>query len=99
MMFRKLWVEATAFLISTSQNSKRVSAVMHISLDYSVCLLTHVQIFAELEALGDELSADTDTSYLDDAVNAPSVPSREPGESVNAVSNRVEHTKVLFTKL
>lgn len=33
------------------------------------------ELEAELEALGDELALDTDTSYLD----APSVPSREPG--------------------
>ncbi|KAI1306525.1 Charged multivesicular body protein 5 [Halotydeus destructor] len=36
---------------------------------------------AELEAYGDDL-ADADTSYLDDAIAAPSVPSRDPGESV-----------------
>lgn len=34
---------------------------------------------AELDALGDELEADTDTSYLDQALNAPGVPSKEPG--------------------
>lgn len=34
---------------------------------------------AELEALGDELEADVDSSYLDEALNAPGVPSREPG--------------------
>lgn len=40
----------------------------------------------ELEALGDELALDTDTSYLED-VSAPKVPTRDPGaESVNAVS-------------
>merc|ERR1712179_152607 len=34
---------------------------------------------AELDALGDEIALDDDTSYLDDAISAPSVPSREPG--------------------
>jgi len=45
----------------------------------------------ELEALGDELSADTDTSYLDDALQAPSAPTRDPGESVNAVRSYLAH--------
>lgn len=34
---------------------------------------------AELEALGDELEMDADSSYLDEALNAPGVPSKEPG--------------------
>ena len=38
---------------------------------------------AELDALGDEIGLDEDTSYLDDAVSTPSVPTSEPGgESV-----------------
>lgn len=37
---------------------------------------------AELDALGNELELDKDTSYLDEAIFAPSVPSREPGKSV-----------------
>lgn len=32
-----------------------------------------------MEALGDEFEADVDTSYLDEALNAPGVPSKEPG--------------------
>ena len=31
---------------------------------------------AELDALGDEIALDDDTSYLDDAISAPSVPSK-----------------------
>lgn len=34
---------------------------------------------AELDALGDEIGLDEDTSYLDDAVSTPSVPTSEPG--------------------
>ena len=37
------------------------------------------ELEAELDALGDELGADTDASYLDDAVGAPSIPTAEPG--------------------
>ena len=43
----------------------------------------------ELDALADELAADTDTSYLDE-VTAPKVPTKEPGaESVNSVINTI----------
>ena len=38
---------------------------------------------AELDALGDEIGLDEDSSYLDECVSTPSVPSSEPGaESV-----------------
>lgn len=34
---------------------------------------------AELDALGDEIALDDDTSYLDDVVKAPAAPDKEPG--------------------
>lgn len=34
---------------------------------------------AELDALGDEMALDDDSSYLDDVVKAPEAPDREPG--------------------
>ncbi|XP_066999242.1 charged multivesicular body protein 5 [Anabrus simplex] len=37
------------------------------------------ELEAELDALGDEIALDDDTSYLDDAVKAPSAPDKEPG--------------------
>ena len=37
------------------------------------------ELEAELDALGDEIALDDDTSYMDDAIAAPSVPGREPG--------------------
>jgi len=37
------------------------------------------ELEAELDALGDEIALDEDTSYLDEAISAPGVPSREPG--------------------
>lgn len=40
------------------------------------------ELEAELEALGDELALDTDTSYLD----TPAIPSREPGADSLAVN-------------
>lgn len=39
------------------------------------------ELFAELEALGDELALDEDSSFLDDAIKAPSAPDKEPGAS------------------
>jgi len=44
---------------------------------------------AELDALGEEFALDEDTSYLDDAISAPSVPGREPGaDSVAPATNK-----------
>ncbi|KAG1691852.1 Charged multivesicular body protein 5 [Nymphon striatum] len=34
---------------------------------------------AELDALGDEIGLDEDSSYLDEAVSAPNAPTKEPG--------------------
>ena len=45
------------------------------------------ELAAELDALGDELALDTDTSYLDDAIKAPSAPDKEPGAA--SVTNKV----------
>lgn len=36
------------------------------------------ELEAELEALGDEIALDDDTSYLDEAVHAPNAPDKEP---------------------
>lgn len=45
------------------------------------------ELAAELDALGDDLALDTDTSYLDDAIKAPNAPDREPGAA--SVTNKV----------
>lgn len=37
------------------------------------------ELEAELDALGDEIALDDDSSYLDDAVKAPAAPDKEPG--------------------
>ncbi|KAL0274520.1 UNVERIFIED_CONTAM: hypothetical protein PYX00_002620 [Menopon gallinae] len=41
------------------------------------------ELAAELDALGDEIALDDDTSYLDDAAKAPNVPGKEPGAESN----------------
>lgn len=45
------------------------------------------ELAAELDALGDEIALDDDTSYLDDAVKAPNAPDKEPG--AESVTNKV----------
>jgi charged multivesicular body protein 5 len=63
------------------EQANEVQDVM--SRTYGMPEVDDTELEAELEALGDELALDTDASYLD----APSVPSREPGvESVPAAA-------------
>lgn len=45
------------------------------------------ELAAELDALGDEIALDDDTSYLDDASKAPAVPGKEPG--ADSLRNKV----------
>ena len=45
------------------------------------------ELEAELDALGDDLALDEDSSYLDDAISAPSAPTNVPGDSV---TNKVQ---------
>lgn len=47
------------------------------------------ELAAELEALGDEIALDDDTSYLDDVVKAPAAPDREPGADSIISGNKV----------
>jgi len=49
------------------------------------------ELEAELDALGDEIALDDDTSYLDDAVKAPNAPDKEPG--AESVRNKVRETE------
>ncbi|KAI6223708.1 hypothetical protein M3Y99_01438700 [Aphelenchoides fujianensis] len=50
-----------------------------LSRQYDTPDIDETELEAELEALGDELELGDD-SYLDDAINAPGVPSKAPGE-------------------
>ena len=45
------------------------------------------ELEAELDALGDDYALDEDSSYLDDAVSAPSVPTSIPG--ADSTTNKV----------
>lgn len=50
-----------------------------------------VKLFAELDALGDELLLDDDSSYLDEASAAPSIPEGIPSDSK---TNKVRVSRV-----
>uniref|UniRef100_A0A914WML1 Charged multivesicular body protein 5 n=1 Tax=Plectus sambesii TaxID=2011161 RepID=A0A914WML1_9BILA len=50
-----------------------------MSRQYDSPDIDEADLEAELDALGDELELDADTSYLDEAISAPGVPSRDPG--------------------
>ncbi|KAI8785673.1 charged multivesicular body protein 5 [Biomphalaria glabrata] len=58
------------------EQSSEIQEVM--SRSYGMPELDDDELEAELDALGDEL-LDEDTTYLDDAVAAPSAPTSEPG--------------------
>lgn len=53
-----------------------------LSRSYGVPEIDDDELAAELDALGDEIALDDDTSYLDDAINAPVTPDKEPKASV-----------------
>lgn len=57
---------------------------------YGVPDIDEDELNAELDALGDEIALDDDTSYLDE-INTPSAPSREPG--AESVKNKVHASK------
>ncbi|XP_021944838.1 charged multivesicular body protein 5 [Folsomia candida] len=45
---------------------------------YNIPDVDEDELEAELDALGDEIALDDDTSYLDEAVHAPNAPDKEP---------------------
>lgn len=49
------------------------------------------ELEAELDALGDEIALDDDSSYLDDVVKAPSAPDKEPGADSIVPGNKVSN--------
>lgn len=58
------------------------------------------ELAAELDALGDDLALDMDTSYLDDAIKAPSAPDKEPGSGtvINKVCKKF-HFYIIILKI
>ncbi|XP_045207180.1 charged multivesicular body protein 5-like isoform X1 [Mercenaria mercenaria] len=60
-----------------TEQSSEIQEVMGRS--YGMPEVDDDELEAELDALGDEIGLDEDTSYLDEAVSTPSVPTSEPG--------------------
>lgn len=58
-----------------------------INRDWSdfILQIDEADLETELEALGEELELEGDSSYLDEALNAPGVPSKEPGEGTKVI--------------
>ena len=52
---------------------------------YGVPDVDEDELEAELDALGDDLALDEDTSYLDEAISAPNAPDKEPGADSVAI--------------
>uniref|UniRef100_A0A7E4UTH8 Charged multivesicular body protein 5 n=1 Tax=Panagrellus redivivus TaxID=6233 RepID=A0A7E4UTH8_PANRE len=50
-----------------------------LSRQYDTPDIDETDLEAELNALGDELVMDNDSSFLDEALSTPGIPSREPG--------------------
>ena len=60
-----------------TEQSNELQEVMGRS--YDMPDVNEDELEAELDALGDEIALDDDTSYLDDAVRAPNAPTTVPG--------------------
>lgn len=66
------------------EQSNEIQEVMGRS--YGMPEIDDDELEAELDALGDDLAYDEDASYLDDAIAAPSAPTRDPGS--DSVTNK-----------
>lgn len=55
---------------------------------FSITQVDESELEAELDALGDDFALDEDSSYLDDAIAAPSAPTGVPG--ADSVTNKVQ---------
>ena len=53
---------------------------------YGIPDIDEEELEAEIDALGDEMVLDDDTSYLDEVIEAPRVPGREPGAGGDSVA-------------
>ncbi|VDD90686.1 unnamed protein product [Enterobius vermicularis] len=60
-----------------------------MSRQYDTPDIDEADLETELEALGEELELEGDSSYLDEALNAPGVPSKEPGEGTKVTADGI----------
>jgi len=70
-----------------TEQSNEIQEIMGRS--YGMPEIDDDELDAELEALGDEIALDDDTSYLDEASKAPNAPTSIPG--ADSVTNKVIH--------
>ena len=68
-----------------TEQSNEIQEIMGRS--YGMPEIDDDELDAELEALGDEIALDDDTSYLDEASKAPNAPTSIPG--ADSVTNKV----------
>jgi len=68
-----------------TEQSNEIQEIMGRS--YGMPEVDDDELEAELEALGDEIALDDDTSYLDEASKAPNAPTAIPG--AESVTNKV----------
>lgn len=67
-----------------TEQSNEIQEIMGRS--YGMPEIDDDELEAELDALGDDLAFDTDSSYLDDAISAPNAPDSVPG--ADSVTNK-----------
>ena len=79
------WQDLQDELEDLTEQSNELQEVMGRS--YGMPEVDDDELEAELNALGDEIALDDDTSYLDEAVRAPNAPTTVPG--ADSVAARV----------
>lgn len=83
-----LWQDIQDDMADMLEMSEEVQEALGRS--YGTPDIDESELEAELDALGDEIALDDDTSYLDDAVKAPAAPDREPGADSIDLRNKVQ---------
>ena len=80
-----VWQDLQDQLEDLTEQSNEIQEIMGRS--YGMPEIDDDELDAELEALGDEIALDDDTSYLDEASKAPNAPTAIPG--ADSVTNKV----------
>ena len=87
-----VWQDLQDQLEDLTEQSNEIQEIMGRS--YGMPEIDDDELEAELDALGDEIALDDDTSYLDEASKAPNAPTSIPG--ADSVTNKVINCDVLF---
>lgn len=90
-MRTRKWISITSPADYSILNGCTGLWVLVFQRSYATPDIDESELEAELEALGDEIGLDADSSYLDE-IAAPPAPSREPGaDSINPVRASYSH--------